>query len=94
MTVVKETLTQDAIKQLASSLDKIFIEALNKHAPGWTMLDVANRCRLISHVDWKDGREVFYVDGKPIAEVWPIETVQRPTDDSFVIEIIQRYRIL
>lgn len=85
-------LIDGAARTLAGQMDAEIRAVLNEFCPTWTMIDVKNRCQMIRY----DGSpvETLCMDGVPLLEMHPIESIQERTHDRYIIRYTRNFRRL
>lgn len=85
-------LIRPAMEQMVTHVEGEFKAALDAALPGWTLLDVKNRCRLVSIKGLPF--ETLFLDDKPLLELGPIEYSQTIEGDAFKIRYTRSIRRL
>jgi hypothetical protein len=80
-----------AVGALAQQLEAALTAILDEHAPGWTLIDLRNRCCWIRTPN--SPAEILTLDGRPVLELHPIEAHEHMTlEGKVVINFRQRIR--
>lgn len=82
-----------AMTAMVAKKDSEFKGALDDFCPGWTLVDIKQRCR-IERV-WNSPVETLVMDGVPILEIHPMEFAEPVLEgDRYIVRINQNFRRL
>jgi hypothetical protein len=85
-------LIQPPINEMMAKLEGELNAALDDAEPGWTLLDVKHRCRLVSvhGSPW----QTLWLDNRPLMEFGPVETTTETRDDRTIVRFTRQFRRL
>jgi len=78
--------------EMARKLEDEMKAALDDELPGWTLLDVQKRCRMVRVAG--SPVETLYLDDRPLLEIWPIESRTETRGESIVVTFTRQVRRL
>lgn len=85
-----DEVTQRVAAKMAQQKEDSIKSALDRLAPGWSLVDIARRCTFVRYTG--DVNEYLLLDGKAIMEFFPLETEMVNDGEKYIMRVSQACR--